>query len=176
MNREIKLRAWDKIDKKMYYHVGISLNGVQIYEDDTFPEKLILDRGMDCFDLSLWTGLYDKHNNPIYEGDICEWQNTRSGDKQLSDVYFNNQEGKFCFRWYDGEYMINIERKVVGNIFENTELVELILKTPRPIEVENVRYKNDFDFYMNVILNNKLDKNKVISYIYSEGAESADEL
>mgnify|MGYP001579748846 FL=1 len=84
--REIKFRAWDKIDKKMYSDVGLSLIGVQVYAHPNFqpPEEIILDRGRDCFEINQFTGLIDSKGREIYEGDIvtCIFM-TKEGDKLL---------------------------------------------------------------------------------------------
>jgi len=131
---QIKLRVWDKINKKMYHHVGISINGVQIYEADTFPEKLVLDSGMDNFDLLLWTGLYDKHHNPIYEGDIVKdrfnrimkigiW-NYRMCFIAITETNFHHAD---FYDWLVDRDMNNnrLEVEIIGNEFENPELLKI---------------------------------------------------
>ena len=128
--RTIKFRAWDKIDKKMYYDVGLSLIGVQVYAHPNFqpPEKIILDRGRDCFEINQFTGLIDLKGCEIYEGDIvtCLFR-TKEGNKHLQgNVYFED------FMWCmdaqnhtseDLEWTYSLNRlhyfEVIGNIYEN---------------------------------------------------------
>ena len=78
----IRLRAWDKLDKKMYYHVGMTLYGVQVYVDDRFPEKILVERGKACMELMMCTGLTDKNGvDYIYEGDILDSEGKKIGNK-----------------------------------------------------------------------------------------------
>ena len=132
--REIKLRAWDKIEKKMWNRVGISLYGVQVYADnDEFPEKLIVDRGQDCFEIMQFIGLKDNNGKAIYEGDICKHR-TVNDDGEFEDNWENTEIwfGKGCFytRYYGFPVHSfacnkNIEIEVIGNIYDNPELLEV---------------------------------------------------
>lgn len=131
--REIKFRAWDKIDKKMCCHIGISLYGVQIYEGDSFPEKIITDRGQNCFELMQYTGLKDRNGKEIYESDIMEVS-------KESIEYIGGSITKMVVGYKNGCFMAgrnNVDTlntylwllagdigkcEVIGNIYENSEL------------------------------------------------------
>jgi len=144
MNREIKLRAWCPKNKEMYYPDGhyefwIDNNSIGFYpryEQEAFSsyntiaseseEKIIV---MQC------TGLKDKSVKDIYEGDILENDN---GVKyvvvwmeQLGGFYLqqpNTQRGKEIISCaaskVANEPMLLFKEAVIGNIYENSELLD----------------------------------------------------
>ena len=132
--REIKFRAWDKIDKKMYDNVGLSLIGVKVYKDPDHqpPEEIILDRGRGCFELMQFTGLTDKNGREIYEGDIVKFMNEEPNKMMFYRVEWNEKEARFSvviehieYGKYFGkidEILENLE--VIGNIYENPDLTK----------------------------------------------------
>lgn len=129
--REIKFRAWDKKYKQIYYNVGMSMIGIKIYKDKNLPEIIILDRGKNIFELMQYTGIKDKNGKEIYEGDIVlvddnkglvvfcsgcfmiEWIDEKESYREF--LFF----GRNCKYAREGEEQV----EVIGNIFENPELV-----------------------------------------------------
>lgn len=140
--RTIKFRVWDKEDRVMivscsFYEMGISvaLDGTPIWNEEPVEERLIVLQ---------YTGLKDKNGKEIYEGDILVKYYKRGG-KETSEVF-----RKDYVRWgvYDigcngFEYTMDIvgpyvkdenlycdmiwgEVKVLGNIYENKELLNEI--------------------------------------------------
>jgi hypothetical protein len=109
--REIKFRAWDE--------------GLMEYSStDVFGLDAgdILQR-FDNDNVMQFTGLYDKNGKEIYEGDIVKLVN-KDGIKHITEI-----------KWHNGRYVIDTwmmfadtlvlhKCEVIGNIYENPELIE----------------------------------------------------
>lgn len=125
--KNLKFRAWHRLSKQMYY--GGELIGFNTMESDIQHED-VLYIGMDGkpvlmnsdrtyevtsdeFEVMQFTGLTDKSGKEIYEGDIVF--------TFIGGLPFNLK-----VKWEGGEYKaINNanEHAVVGNIFENPEIL-----------------------------------------------------
>lgn len=71
--------------------------------------------------MNQFTGLKDKNGKEIYEGDIIR-VNGRNMEVFFKDGYFGwgqEHDGKYSFDPFDGE-----EVEVIGNIYENPELIK----------------------------------------------------
>ena len=117
--REIKFRAWDKKQKEFHTWEDLKCNSISVaYLFNNTDLKLLQ-----------YTGLKDKNNKEVYEGDILQVE-LDSGyvpaKKILNKVYFENG----CFKSKDinsHEDVLFIELpsyEAVGNIYENPELLE----------------------------------------------------
>ena len=133
--REIKFRAWDKNDKRIFidpqmidfYNKKI---GYMQYQTEYMPDtSYSIPVGFEEFEYSElmeWTGLYDKNGEDIYEGDIL----FESFGEKYYKVVFEN--GSFRAE-FDGDFeeysfeLIDVVAQgyeVVGNIYENPELIK----------------------------------------------------
>ena len=134
MNREIKFRVWDIVNKRILDYADImTLPMWEVFPGT--PEQR-------AYEVMQYTGLKDKNNNEIYEGDVLKQvkKSSREGcesssyDKNNFEVVF--KYGSFWLqRPYDDSVYIrdfpNIDEfvgfecfEIVGNIYENPELLE----------------------------------------------------
>ena len=116
-----KFRAWSKNHKILSEVINIDF-----WTENTITENFI-DRDFDDIILMQSTGLCDKEDTEVFEGDILHHQ-------IQTDYPFIVKYDKDNGRWYgDGlsrTYRIDITKeflqyyKVIGNIYENPELLE----------------------------------------------------
>ena len=131
--RERKFRAWHKEKKKMLSYgelFNIDCSGeypflalaAGHYEDCIEPLKV---------ELMQFTGLQDKNGVDIYEGDILIYQHMFVDKKSVSEVIWNEKYSGFASYVEDDErrYILEKELKnqfeIIGNIYENPELLEV---------------------------------------------------
>jgi uncharacterized phage protein (TIGR01671 family) len=119
--REIKFRAWRFDDKKMYKM--FQLTAPNDYEFNHSEKQILMQ----------YTGLKDKFGKEIYEGDILKLMISYIKNKEfILELYYEQQSAIFIARGTIRE-IINSEDKtriweVIGNIYENPELLEESLK------------------------------------------------
>lgn len=136
-SRPLKFRVWDKNHKYMHYPSG---DGLMLNTNEMGYNELIQEFEDEEYNISddiiiqQFTGLLDKNNKEIYEGDIIKWENTVRGYPAPSkdaepfkpeQVIWDDMKGKFeffrsrnDFSWYCAV------GEIIGNIFENPELLK----------------------------------------------------
>lgn len=138
--REIKFRVFDTRNKKMItdgvcYQLSIGVNGS-------------IKTGISEDILMQFTGLIDKNGKEVYEGDIIKWKETRFWNKEQeqkgvamprffkSEVVYDDAEflvsstqefdTPLCcfFRGEDIHNPFDYKAEIIGNIYENPELLQ----------------------------------------------------
>jgi len=115
MQREIEFRAWDIQEQRMiqsYAHKGT--NGrLYIVSQADDAERI---------ELMQFTGLLDKNGKKIFEGDVLKIYFEGNGRSYLKEVkWLNDAINKG--RWDALDNCAFTSCEVVGNIFENPELL-----------------------------------------------------
>lgn len=101
--REIKFRAWDNSTKKMYYNSGLTVTNNNIIHMDG--------------EIMQFTGLKDAEGVEVYEGDILTHPEFRT------NVVVEWKHGCWHLSGWDVIRTPITPGKVIGNIFENPELL-----------------------------------------------------
>ena len=114
MKREIKFRAFDKEAKTMHKVSSIYFENKQVFIQEKF-----FDVWLDFDDVILmqFTGLYDKNGKEIYEGDVIPLFGKNHAVKFKDGMFtINDREMR--------RYIHSIPLEVIGNVYENPELVK----------------------------------------------------
>ena len=123
-----KFRAWDKHSQKMFANDELIIWNSFIYAND--GKKLSCDYlkgwSIDEEYLMQSTGLFDKNGKEIFEGDIVRFFDS------LYTVFYDIEEGSYRLKPHDDrwvvDYMSNFSSEesfeIIGNIYENKELLE----------------------------------------------------
>ncbi len=123
--REIKFRAITR-EGKIIKNVG----KIEFFEDGS----IIVNDEIPVEKLIQYTGIKDKNGKEIYEGDIIEIDDDwKSGEGERGEVDWDEKNATFrlfCYTKYGGEGWFMPENKtwmklkIIGNIYENHELIE----------------------------------------------------
>lgn len=118
MKREIKFRAWDTIQKRMFYagecKFSLDLSG-GLFDDEMSPPLNVSYR----FVLMQYTGLEDKNGKEIYEGDIVK----RGKLGNLIKAVKWAENSSHCGWNIVGSSWRFYQPEVIGNIYENPDLL-----------------------------------------------------
>ena len=125
--REIKFRAYDGFTKKMW----------QWEEHNAFTdEKGSIKQWFEDHDLvqMQYIGLKDKNGKEIYECDLVRFYienvNTLRDESFIGKIIYDEQQARYIIEWENVKYFPDIilglsKCKVIGNIYENPELLEV---------------------------------------------------
>lgn len=141
--REIKFRAWDADDKRMCFQVYVGTEGWHgEYWTDGMMTSCFSDVNHKDNVLMQFTGLSDKSGKEIWEGDVVSYTYVNDYGATLKDleddiknkvirevVFKNGQFWPICmfntdYHDFDDKDLIFIHFEVLGNIYENPELLE----------------------------------------------------
>ena len=127
-----KFRVWESYYKKMFANDQIIIWDGNVYVNDA--NKITVDsmKGWSIDDKYLMqsTGLFDKNGKEIFEGDIVEWEHKDTGQLVRGIIKYDTDLGFWGMtdvRFNDLRaigYLANQKVTVLGNIYENPELVE----------------------------------------------------
>jgi len=131
-NREIKFRAWE-VD---WYNKNLKQNqGRMIQWEDIRDDFATIQDRTSYFHLMQYTELTDRNGKEIYEGDVVVIDKEYvemfklSGDPK--EVYFmagafvlNMEKLNTLSYFVDAKTTSNLFGKVIGNIYENPELIK----------------------------------------------------
>ena len=125
--RELKFRVWDKL--RLKYREPLESLGQCILICLGFKSEVCIPK--EDLVLQQFTGLLDKNDKPIYEGDLVNYTclaGEHDYQKETNqEVFF--EDGMFLFGRNDlfcmaDSNFLKQSLEVVGNIFENKELVK----------------------------------------------------
>lgn len=128
MNREIKFRGKSISTGKWLY--GCLLKNEEGKFAVVKPFKVNMDNECSCCEveeetIGQFTGLYDRNQKPIYEGDIVQWEECVADYTfitQKTEVFYSENSASFEplneFNYCDFE--------VIGNIHDNKDLLNEI--------------------------------------------------
>lgn len=130
--REIKFRGKRLDTQEWEYGDFMRDNQGGCYVFPIEAENLYGEYKVDKSTLGQYTGLKDKNDKEIYDGDIVVATNLMVdgfGEQMLTSIVYDEELACFDFKALDRQRCIcnsvlDVELEVIGNIFDNPELLE----------------------------------------------------
>lgn len=127
--RQLKFRAWDTIQKTMYFFdlKGLYNEGIEFNLANHDPKHLAENTQIpyEGMDIMQYCGLKDS-----YEGDVFGVESVQYGTQAIGYVSFDTDLGAFVIVKTNGGWEFlneflddNKTVKIIGNIYENPELL-----------------------------------------------------
>ena len=120
---KLKFRVWDKLDKEIYEAEEIHWFRGEL---DFIGDGITFKRDADEVELMQSTGLFDKNDQEIFDGDILK------SNKYITSVFY--EDGAYCVKFRQTpnttvtmnviSFIKKYKTKIVGNIYENKDILE----------------------------------------------------
>lgn len=154
--RDIRFRAWDKKEKKMYYStpehtVWVGGRETSISGEDCPHKNISYDETMQ------FTGLLDKNGKEIYEGDICRWGGGVGKENIGSPIVFEFHKYFFGIRCY-GKDVDDICEKCGKETGQKKHILEKSDNVYLPDSFDGEERCNGFEVIGNIYENSELLK------------------
>ena len=132
--RQIKFRAWDNVKNKIYY-LGEESDVVFSFDSNGFVAEDITEHDWEFKKLEhliymQYTGLKDKDGAEIYEGDIYRYIVEINFDGVQRELEYTCEIHFLDGVFFAGDELLihaldnDSESEIIGNIYENPELLE----------------------------------------------------
>jgi hypothetical protein len=126
MMKKIKFRAFFKIDEQIYEVASIDFlnKEVTLWDKET---AVNFEASFEDIELLQYTGANDKRGVEIYEGDIVKFVSRLDDSKRMGTVRYWAGDAAFlieCEREIFFLFHDALNREVIGNIYENPEILK----------------------------------------------------